>query len=392
MLTLSSGILEELFDKAGTRTNCLTGDKSKSEECTTLGMGFIFLTMVGPKILIFSWMIATFQLWIFACFIMLVGHVVMSVNLYAEKKSRSNNARYDDKPNSFELIISSFFNSLYDIFGMSGNIVSCTVSLLFCSVVIFTVTACILPISSTGFSKIFNPMTNNVSIINDPQSEEEFCICKQMSVEEENGWKNMYLENTFVCMKYSTLNHKMIHNISRENVANIQLNVTKCYDPIFFEVPSYFSLLPWNDFPAMSTCLTFDAILGAQPGYEKLNSYLTKNYDPLRFDGNCYNVTVSERIRPCTDEIVHNVFVYFSLVITLMCFGVIIAIFSTMAASILITMERIVFESLTVTIRKCATIIVRKWRKILSVIFLMVFASLLGWACAKLNYLGITSI
>jgi hypothetical protein len=75
-----------------------------------------------------------------------------------------------------------------------------------------------------------------------------------------------------------------------------------------------------------------------------------------------------------------------------MCFGVIIAIFSTMATGILITMEIIVFESLTVTVRKCATIIVRKWRKILSVFFLMAFASLLGWACAKLNYLGITSI
>ena len=180
MLTLSSGSLDALYDKAWKRTDCLTGDKGKHEDCITLGMGLIFLTMVGPKIFIFSWMIATFQFWIFTCFVMLVGHVVMSVNFYAERKSRSKNARFDDKPNTCELIISSFVDSVYDIFGMSGNFASSTVSLLFGSVVVFTLTTCVLPISSTGFSKIFNPISNNVSFTKDPQFEEDFCICKQI--------------------------------------------------------------------------------------------------------------------------------------------------------------------------------------------------------------------
>ena len=377
--------MDALLSKKHKATFHESSENWESQKCTFLGILVVLIFNLCPKISILSWMISTLQFWNFGFVLILVGHVVLSVNFYIEKKSEPKN-RYDNKPKIIDLLRRSVLNTFHDIFGVRNSVTCNAVSLLLASLLIVVVTLFVLPSSSIHTSKTFDSQSSNLEIINDPQIPGEFCLCKEV-LTEGNSRLTSYFDGHYICMRYLNKDDAETNLTSSKIEVNTKIQISRCYDPIFFEAPFYPFLPSLNGFPTASTCFTFDPLM--QLDTRPLKTDVTANLIApfMTFDQQCYNLTIAERFIPCSEENVRNMAIYSSCLVILVCCGVFVLIFSTQVADVLVKMETIIDDTLTNFETICTNVIVKKGKLIISGCLLVTSASIFGFTCAKLNEL-----
>ena len=140
--------MDALLSKRHKATIYETSENWESQKCTFLGILVVLIFNVFPKISILSWMISTLQFWNFGFVLILIGHVVLSLNFYIEKKSEPKN-RYDDKPKGVDLLRRSVVNTFHDIFGVRNSVTCNAVSLLLASVLVILMTLFVIVFHSS---------------------------------------------------------------------------------------------------------------------------------------------------------------------------------------------------------------------------------------------------
>ena len=277
--------------------------------------------VISPKVIVISWLIATFQWWSLLFF----GPVMIllrEINLATRGKMDNANSRKCKTDRSSKPFFKgihtiqrkSAVDTFHDMFGIRKNMKSSAIILLLSSVFVIVMLTCTLPQPYNPNSISFDPSSKESFYIRNPEPPEKYCVCQNLTLKvtgEENGWSQQYFENNIVCKKDTLPVDTPVQN-----------KTAKCYDPTFFQIPYYFSAIPVQAFPAVSTCFTFDQIqkfLKIDQTYDK-QSY-QELFIPLQFDNRCLNQTVIERFRPCTNHSVTTIKVVFAIMITWMCFG-----------------------------------------------------------------------
>ena len=262
--------------------------------------------VISPKIAMFSWIVAILRsrsllFFIPLMLITLIVRICRDGNIGVRKKLK-------------RAALLTFF----DIFGISKNILTSAITLFLSSILAIIVLNCTLPRSYNAKSLTFNNSTNTFYQSN-PDVAEETCICQKFPFGE-NDWLEQYFKNNTVCMRERIINGSITVTPNGTTSAN-------CYDEIFFHVPLYFSILATDEFPAITTCFTYDSILNS-PMKSK------ENVEQHRFDKQCISNS-TEIILPCSDELVFRTTIGLSVMIAWMCFTVPMFIFNKQLGKLL---------------------------------------------------------
>ena len=385
LTTVASVTMENLLCNKHKYNINETVENWDNQKCTFLGFLAVLVFVLAPKIGILSWMISTLHFGNFGFLLILVGHVALSINFYIDKKSQPRN-RSENKLKGFKLLRLSIVNTFHDVLGVRNSVTCNAVSLFYACVFIIIMIFCIMPNTSNHSTQIFDPISNDVMIISNPQFPERNCICKEIYL---NGSTTYYpyINENYVCMDYSGIDRSQTNHTSNRIEVSDKPQVSKCYDPIFFEKTFYSFLPSLNDFPTASTCFTFDALKQLQEKYEKIQVDNNRTFQFKSFDQQCQNLTIEERFVPCSEENVRLIAIYSSCLVILICFGVFILIFSTQVSELLLKNESIFDELVTDVGTMCNRLFVRNAKMIASLWIMVISASLFGWSCAKLNKL-----
>ena len=314
-----------------------------------IGLIFTSFVVICPKIIIFSWVIATFRWWSVLFFLSSMLVLMVIHYLYAKNKANVKTRWYttgdkttsDDAENEDQLqgelpqggkknralLKDSAFKTFLDMFGVRKNPISSSVGLMLSSIFILFILTCALPRSWNESATTLPSVSNDTFHLPNPDFPGEMCICHEL-IFEENDWTKQYFDNNFVCIKDHDF--KKADTLFNRTTTLTQKKPSHCYDPIFFKRPSYASHYSpiIDDFPVISSCITFNTIENYQRQYKTSFSQFSESFNSKRFDESCKNQTFADRFQPCSEEIVTNITIVFSVMIIWMCFGV-VAVYHT---------------------------------------------------------------
>ena len=318
LLSVGFTAVDVLFVRDGELNLKVGDDKTRIKEGSfkSYFMAFLAASMLvlWPKITMFSWVLATFR-WRSLLFFIPIILVVWVVKL-----CRSGNM------NVHEAMKKAAVDTFFDVFGIRKNMLSSAMTLFLLSILAILVIACTMPRSNNEYSVKFNTSSDKIFYQTNPDSKAETCICQNIP-SRESIWRNQYYEEDNVCMRDVRITLPSYISVNESKVPFKNTKYT-CYDPIFFQIPLDFSILPTKDFPSLTTCFTYDS----------LEDYLMKvevTSAQHWFDENC-NPNITGIVLPCSDELVSRITAGLSIMIVWMCFGVVVVILSKQIGKLLL--------------------------------------------------------
>ena len=290
---------------------------------------FSMLLIISPKVIVFSWIIAAYRWFSLILFSVLAS--LLFATHFKKLRRRKRIYSWKSKPDEerFPYLV-AMKSTMLDMFGLRKNSANSAICLAVSSIMIMLMLTLSLPRSYNESMNLFGE--SNITSRN-PDALNEGCVCIENKIETNLSYEHYF--GKFICIKSGMQ--------MEENKTSLHLNIT-CHDPIFFKKPPYSSLLPPNDFPVISSCLTFDKIRDMLL-LDNTASWNSSNlFDLSSYDNSCKDLRGNQRIIPCSDQYVLYVTIGFSVMIVLMSFGLVIAMFNDFAFELFKGLAKIFFH------------------------------------------------
>ena len=326
VMSLSSTAVDVLFlrtsgvGNAEIKIGSITNIKEDSILSYIVGVLLAAFLLICPKIIMYSWMIAMFS-WRALAFFVVMAFIIFFSKIYRKLEAGKV------EMNLLQLR-KSFISTTSAMLSVESSPKSSMALLLLCSIFVITVLSGVIPNNNNETSLTFNGNLSSTFYQRDPENTLNFCICKKIDIEPHN-WQNQYFNNGSVCQKLSTSNR--IPELHLDNDT-----LSKCYDAIFFRIPFAFSVIPLEDFPAVTLCVTYDDI----------QNYITKlewNQSlALQFDQTC-EVNIKDIYVPCSDDILVTTKVVLSIMTIWMGCSLLVIILSKTIGKFLLSIADCMF-------------------------------------------------